>query len=348
MTTELTRLDRAILNAFQGGFPLVENPFEPAAAALRTNDVDVTASTLRDRLTQLKETDVLSRFGPIYNANAIGGKTSLAAMHVPTASYSAVTKVVNSHPEVAHNYRRDHYLNMWFVLSVTDPARIEIVLDDIEETTGLPTYLFPKRHEFHLRARFPIDGPFFDAGIDLSDLNPPPATGDSSLTSLDRELIEATQDGLPITDAPYEAIASSIGVSLNAVLRRLAALHEHGAIRRIGVIPNHYALGYTENGMTVWDVPDADIKPIGEAVGRLPFVSHCYERPRHPGVWPYNLFAMVHGRSTAEARERIQRIHDTVAEHTSLTSGEWDVLYSTQLLKKTGLRLADRAKAKAP
>jgi DNA-binding Lrp family transcriptional regulator len=119
------------------------------------------------------------------------------------------------------------------------------------------------------------------------------------------------------------------------VQARLAAMVVRGVIRRIGVVPNHYALGYTANGMTVWDVVDDQVDALGEAVGRLPFVSHCYRRPRHLPEWPYNLFAMVHGRS----RDEVDGMVAIIAAQLGTACRAQDVLYSTQILKKTGLRL---------
>jgi len=111
------------------------------------------------------------------------------------------------------------------------------------------------------------------------------------------------------------------------------------------VIPNHYALGYTENGMTVWDVPDDLVDEVGPAVASLPFVTHCYQRPRHEGVWPYNFFAMTHGRSEAESDRRIRTVRETMAEYWDVDDGDWDSLFSTEILKKTGIRLDERADA---
>ena len=119
-------------------------------------------------------------------------------------------------------------------------------------------------------------------------------------------------------------------------MRRMRRMLEAGIIRRIGAVPNHYTLGYRANGMSVWDVPDEDVGALGRRVGALAFVSHAYRRPRHLPLWPYNLFAMVHGRTRAE-------VEDKVAEIAGLL-GPADrghaVLYSTRILKKTGLRLA--------
>jgi DNA-binding Lrp family transcriptional regulator len=116
-------------------------------------------------------------------------------------------------------------------------------------------------------------------------------------------------------------------------------------VRRVGVIPNHYALGYTENGMTVWNVPDDLVDEVGPAVAELEFVTHCYRRPRHEGVWPYNFFAMTHGRDEAESKRRIQQVRDVMAQYWDVDDDEWDSLFSTRILKKTGIRLDERAKA---
>lgn len=160
----------------------------------------------------------------------------------------------------------------------------------------------------------------------------------SPLDDTDRALILATQAGLPLVAEPYAAIAEELGLSTAEVMQRLQAMQASGKIRRIGLVPNHYALGYTHNGMSVWDVADERIDILGPRLGALPFVSHCYQRPRHLPDWPYNLFAMVHGRSREETDAQVAEIArllgDEVRAHT--------VLYSTRILKKTGLRLAKR------
>jgi DNA-binding Lrp family transcriptional regulator len=118
-----------------------------------------------------------------------------------------------------------------------------------------------------------------------------------------------------------------------------------GKVRRVGVVPNHYALGYTENGMTVWDVPDDVVDEVGPAIADLSFVTHCYRRPRHEGVWPYNFFAMTHGRTEAESERRIAAVRDRMADFWDVGDDDWDTLFSTRILKKTGIRLDERASA---
>jgi len=152
---------------------------------------------------------------------------------------------------------------------------------------------------------------------------------------LDRRLVLATQAGLPLVPRPYDVLAEQLGISPGEVRARLADMLDNGRIRRIGAVPNHYALGYTANGMSVWDVDDTQVDALGEAVGHLPFVSHCYRRPRRLPVWPYNLFAMVHGHSRDEVVQQTRQI----AEVLGAALRQHDILYSSQILKKTGLRL---------
>jgi DNA-binding Lrp family transcriptional regulator len=152
---------------------------------------------------------------------------------------------------------------------------------------------------------------------------------------LDRRLVIATQAGLPLVPRPYDALAEQLGVSADEVKRRLAAMLDSGRIRRIGAVPNHYAIGYTANGMSVWDVDDARIAELGEAIGQLDFVTHCYERPRALPDWPYNLFAMVHGHDRATVLAHL----DEIAALLGPACRQHDVLFSSAILKKTGLRI---------
>lgn len=153
---------------------------------------------------------------------------------------------------------------------------------------------------------------------------------------LDRQLIRATQAGLPLVPRPYEAIGASLGISGDLVRERLQSMLDRGVIRRIGAVPNHYRLGFTANGMSVWDVRDDQVDAMGEAIGQLPFVSHCYRRPRHLPVWRYNLFAMLHGRSRDEVMHQASKLQQLLGD----ACAAHDVLFSTEILKKTGLRLS--------
>jgi DNA-binding Lrp family transcriptional regulator len=155
------------------------------------------------------------------------------------------------------------------------------------------------------------------------------------LDATDRALIRATQAGLPLVPAPWQALGERLGIPEDEVLARFVAMRDRGVLRRVGAVPNHYALGWRANGMTVWDVDDTRMADLGARVGALPCVSHCYQRPRRLPDWPYNLFAMVHARTREDAAPHIAEIRDLLGQ----ACRAHDVLWSTRILKKTGLRL---------
>lgn len=144
----MDHIDRRIINELQGGFPLVERPY--AAAAER---IGIDEEELIDRLRKLLDDRALSRFGPMYNADRMGGAFSLVAMQVPPEALEEVAARVNAFREVAHNYERDHAFNLWFVLAVERPERIAEVLAEIESVTGYPAYDMPKEREFFVELK---------------------------------------------------------------------------------------------------------------------------------------------------------------------------------------------------
>ncbi|MDZ4095190.1 MAG: AsnC family transcriptional regulator [Paracoccaceae bacterium] len=144
----LDATDRRILNALQVGFPLSSRPFAEAGAALGLSEV-----ALIDRIQALREIGTITRFGPFFDAEAMGGAFCLCAMAVPETRFEEIVTLVNAHPEVAHNYERSHALNMWFVLACEAPADIAAVADGIEAETGLKVLRFPKEHEFFIGFR---------------------------------------------------------------------------------------------------------------------------------------------------------------------------------------------------
>lgn len=164
-------------------------------------------------------------------------------------------------------------------------------------------------------------------------MNPSPRRTVSD-DALDRALVTSLQEGLPCIERPYHAVGRTLGVPPGRVIARLRAMLASGAIRRIAAVPNHYRLGWTANGMSVWDVDDALVDVLGERVAALDCVSHCYRRSRHLPEWPYNLFAMVHGRSREEVSAKVARVAEVLAGHVRAS----DLLFSTRILKKAGLR----------
>ena len=168
-------------------------------------------------------------------------------------------------------------------------------------------------------------------------VSPAPSGQPTSAAELTRRLVALTEAGLPLVDDPWAWLAERLDISVDATLELLQKLQAEGAIRRIAAVPNHYRLGYRHNGMTVWDVDDAEIARLGPLIGSQPFVSHCYRRPRREG-WHYNLFAMVHGRSAEEIEAYRAQIRQLLGDACRAE----EMLVSSRILKKTGLRVGRR------
>lgn len=147
----LTAHDKIIINELQGGFPVCEDPWDELSSHL-----NIPVDELIHRIERLEQHGLLSRFGPIYNAEKMGGGLTLAAMKVPESRYDEVTEIVNGFDEVAHNYARDHELNMWFVLATELPEQILTTIAAIEEKTGIRVYNMPKQEEYFLSLKFEV------------------------------------------------------------------------------------------------------------------------------------------------------------------------------------------------
>jgi DNA-binding Lrp family transcriptional regulator len=155
----------------------------------------------------------------------------------------------------------------------------------------------------------------------------------------DRCLMRAVEEGLPLEARPYHALAERLGWMPEEVFERLARLRAAGVIRRIAAAPNHYALGYVANGMSVWDVDDGRVDDIGRWLSARGEVSHCYRRPRALPLWRYNLFAMFHARDRVEVTQAVAAVAARLATIFPGAVRAYEVLFSSRILKKTGVRL---------
>jgi DNA-binding Lrp family transcriptional regulator len=323
----MNELRRQFINRWQGNFPLVEMPY-----ALVADELGIDSADLIALIQDLLEQGILSRFGPLYDADSMGGGLTLAALSVPKESYETTARMVNAMPEVAHNYQREHRLNMWFVVATETPDLLQATIARIEQEVNLPVYNFPKLQTFYLGLWLDLDE---EDKVSTIPVPGPLKQGGMIIDELDRKIVRATQAGLPLQAEPYSEVAKDCGCDTQTIIQRMQRMLNCGVIRRIGAVPNHYRLGLHANGMSVWDVDDERLLELGSRVGRLDFVSHSYERPRHLPLWPYNLFAMIHGHD----REEVMQKQAQVAALLGSDCRHSDLLFSTRILKKTGLRL---------
>jgi siroheme decarboxylase len=322
----MDELDRAIVDRCQGGFPVSERPFRDVAQTLGTSE-----TALLDRIGRLLALRTLTRFGPLFDIERMGGAFTLAAMQVPAADFDRVAAIVDAFPEVAHNYAREHVLNMWFVVATESPAQTGETLVRIEAAAGRPVLAFPKEREYFVGMNLGAEGTRLERAHGARGEAVP-----ADARPGDRDIVKALQQGLPLVARTYDEVARALGRSPAEVRERILAMLADGRIRRIGAVPNHYALGWRANAMSVFDVDDARVDALGARVGALPDVTHCYRRPRRLPHWPYNLFAMVHGGDRDEVVTKVAAIARILGD----AARAHDVLFSTRILKKTGVRIA--------
>ena len=315
--TALDALDRRLLDEYQRGFPVCEAPFAEVADRLGCEEGEV----LR-RLAVLERRGLVSRVGPVFAPGRIGAST-LAAMAVPPARLESVAECVNRCPAVNHNYEREHALNLWFVLTTPCAETLHEALAGIRRRTGLEVLDLRLERAYHIDLGFPLwrrppaggrtseeaaDPPGAAAPAPPATLAVPPASTIRAATAaepgspdtLDRRLVGAIQDGLPLTARPYAAVAERTGLSETQVIWRIGRLLCDGVIKRMGVVVRHHELGYRANAMVVFDAPDDRADALGERLARLAPVTLCYRRTRRLPAWPYNLYCMLHGRNRSE------------------------------------------------
>ena len=308
-----------LIDRWQRNFPLVDRPFAVIArdAALGEREAIVIFRNLQAE-------GVISRIGAVVKPNTIGAST-LAAMSVRPERLEEVAAIVSAAPLVTHNYERSHALNLWFVVAGPDSAAVDATIRLLEEQTGLEVLNLPMAKAYHLDLGFSLAG----AGRVPREM---PGRTNYHRNAVDRGVLAAIEDGLPIVEEPYRAVADRLGMSVDGVLERLREMIASGVVTRFGCVLHHRRLGYDANAMAVWDVDDDRVDRVAETFIRNPKVTLCYRRLRHRPVWPYNLFCMIHSKSQPEALavvDELNRFGDT-------KSCARAVLFSSRKFKQRG------------
>lgn len=327
----MTPFDRdpglVLADAWQHDFPLCAAPFEKAGASHDLSETETLAIFER-----LQKRGLMSRIGPVVRPNSAGAST-LAAMAVPPSDLDTVAATVSAEPFVNHNYAREHAINLWFVVAAPDAAALAATLARIEATCGLPVLDLRLVEPFHI-----------DLGFGLTGRRAPtPArrTSKRPASSREKRLLAALEDGLPLMARPYAEIARRLAWGEAEVIETLAGLREAGIVSRFGCVLHHRRLGFTANAMAVWDVDDARVSDTGKRMAGQTGVTLCYRRNRVLPHWPYNLFAMVHGRDESAVRADVARIAAAAG-----TAGlPHEILFSRRCFVQRGARfsMADAA-----
>jgi siroheme decarboxylase len=323
--------DLRLLNDFQRGFPIVAEPFREIAARLGVEESAVLAA-----LGALVRAGAVSRVGAVFAPRRVGAST-LAALAAPPGQLPRIAALVNAHPEVNHNYEREHRINLWFVATAGDSERLGRLLGAIEAETGCRPISLPLVEEFHIDLAFDLvhgrrgeaDAPVVRA----------PQRYDP--TAAERRLMVALQTGLDLVARPFARIAKMAAMSEDEVLAAVRRWSTMGLIKRFGVVVRHRELGYSANAMAVWDVPDERVGTVGAELAREPRISLCYRRSRHLPEWPFNLFCMIHGRHRLEVEQSLGRMRDRHGLHAYPSA----ILFSRRCFKQQGARYFEQPQA---
>ena len=320
MAVDIIDLDGRLLNDFQRNVPLTARPFAAMAEVLETTEGEVIA-----RLRKLMNRGTITRFGATCRPNTAGSST-LAAVAAPEWDVEKTAAIINAQPGVNHSYLREHHWNIWFVVTGPNRAHLDSVLKRITNETGLRVLDLPLVEPFNIDLGFDLNG--VRAGHVLP-LRPSPSR---ELMPVERALMQVLSAGLPLAPRPFKTLAESCGVSEDEAIERTATLVEDGFVTRFGVIVRHRALGWRSNAMVVWQLPPERASTAGPSLAKVPGVTLCYRRRAVPGIWPYTLYNMIHGRSRADA-ETVLAEARALPE---LRDVPHEVLFSLRCFRQTG------------
>lgn len=318
--------DRALVNDWQRGFPLVGRPFAELATALGS-----TESGVIDACRRLVAEGVVSRIGPVYAPGALGAG-ALAALAVPAERLEAVAALVSAEPGVNHNYEREHRFNLWFVITGVDRLAVRARVEALAARTGCEAIFLPLVAEYHIDLGFDLAGVKGAARALAQPRVPRDAT--AGLEPRTMRLMAALQAGLPLVPEPFRALGERVGWAESEVIEAVARALDDGMIRRFGVVVRHHELGIGANAMCVWEVPESRVDELGCALARAPEVTLCYRRSPDLPRWRYTLYCMIHG----SARGAVLEARDRLAASLGLDAHPSAVLFSGRRFKQRGAR----------
>jgi DNA-binding Lrp family transcriptional regulator len=316
---KLDSFDRKLLARLQNGFPLTSQPFADIGKALA-----LSAAEVIQRIKQLKDNGIIRQISPVFDARSLGYLTTLVAMKVPEDRLERCFHILHENPYISHAYEREHSLNLWFTLAMPGTTSIEEEMKAIADAIPADiVFQLPPLKLYKIGAFFGTDATCKAATGELPQA--------AEISSDDRTVVNELQQDIPLKTRPFIGMASSAGMDEERFLKRCRSLLERGIMRRYGAAINHRRAGYTANAMACWNVPPDRIDKIGQYLASRREVSHCYER-KASMEWPYNLFAMIHGK----ARETCQELAEEVSKDFGIEDSV--VLFSTRELKKTRIK----------
>jgi siroheme decarboxylase len=326
---DIDALDQELLNQAQADFPVEHAPFARLAERL-----GITEAEAIERTKRLRERQVIRQVSAIFDTRSLGYQSTLVAMRLAPEQLERGAALINEHPGVSHNYRRNHEFNLWFTLATPPGGDIDATLQKLHELSGAEaTRKLQTLKLFKIGVKLDMTGT-----KDITRQEGPDYTGiqrdmalASPLSELDVRVIRAVQDDIPLVAHPFAECAASQGLSEEELFAGMADLQRRGHLRRVAAILHHRRAGYAANAMAVWAVPEERAEALGRQMAEFAAVSHCYQRPVYED-WRFNLFSMIHGRKVGDC----EKVVEAIREATGID--DYAVLYSTKEYKKTRVR----------
>ena len=310
-----------ILSRVQKAFPLTPKPFEQIAKELGLSEKKVL-----EILNEQKDAGIVRQTSAIFDTKRLGYKSSLVAFKIDQADIEEAVAVLNAHPGISHNYERNHDFNIWFTIAVEPDSilGLEGTVKKLAKLTKAKDHIIlPTLKLFKINVKLNTTGK--DA---KKEKVKKVKHKDIEITPLYKEVIRLSQYDIEFVSEPFKKIVDELEIGYEEYFDILAKLQEAGVMRRFASILNHRKAGFNANAMVVWDVEEGDKgEEIGAKAAAFSAVSHCYLRPKYPN-WPYNLFTMVHGKTTEETNGIIEEMAKEIP------TTNYMPLYSSREFKK--------------
>jgi len=313
-------MKQEILSRIQKKFPLVAKPFKVIADELQMSEEEVL-----EILQNEKKENIIRQTSAIFDTKRLGYKSSLVAFKIPQEKIDAAVEIINSHPGVSHNYERNHEFNIWFTMAVEPDSIIGLdkTIEILAKLTEAEDYIvLPTLKLFKISVKLNTTGK-----DEKKEKVRKVIHTDIELTPLHHDIIMRAQYDIDFVSEPFAKIIEDLDITYDTFFMILQELQESGVMRRFASILNHRKAGFNANAMVVWDVDEKNGEEIGERAAAFSAVSHCYLRPKYPN-WPYNLFTMVHGKTTEETNAMIEEMSQEIESKSHMP------LYSSREFKK--------------
>lgn len=325
----LDEQDRRLLTFLQKEIPLAARPFRKIGEELGMTETDVLG-----RVRRLKEgAEIIRQISAIFDTRNLGYRSTLVAMKFDEEAVDEGARIINQHPGVSHNYKRNCDFNLWFTLAVPPKVSLEAHVDRLHELSGSRrTLMLPTLRLFKIGVKLDLTGRESkeESADEIFDESRRRKIA-PDLTKAEIEVIRVLQKDLPLVETPFQALAEESRVSEDELFDIIRSFQRRNYLRRLAAILHHRRAGFTANAMVVWQIPREQLDTIGPEFSKFREVSHCYERPIFED-WPYSIYTMVHGAKVSECEATVNRMETK--------AGPWPHLnlYSTKEYKKVRLK----------